>query len=321
MTWIPERLLEDVEAKPAMLRALATSLRAGTVWPDVGRPSAVLLIGIGSSRFAAEVAARRMRAAGIAATAESSSIAALPQIADDTLVVVISAGGSSAETLAVAGALSPSAAVAIINAPTSALAGVVDCAVPMGAGEEVSGVASKTFTATLLRLLELEALLGGAGDNLGALADSADAAAAAVDDLLARRGGWLGAMAEALVGPDGTWLLSPLERWSSAMQGALMLREVPRRLAVGCETGEWSHVDVYLTLPLDYRALVFVGSPWDDQAADWLRRRGATYWAVGGELDGAAGVVRYDADEDPTVALLAEVAVAELLAVEVVRRR
>ena len=254
MSWEPERLLEDVETKPAMLRGLATALRDGTGWPDLGRPRAVLLLGIGSSRYAAEVAARRMRSQGIAATAESSSIARVTPIADDTLVVVISAGGSSAETLAAARAVSTSSRViGLTNAPSSVLAEVVGWAVPMDAGEEVSGVASRTFTATLVRLLELEVLLTG-GPGLGGLADSVDAAAAAIDDVLAQRPSWLGEAVEALVGPDGTWLLAPLERWSSAMQGALMLREVPRRLAVGCETGEWSHVDVYLTLGRDYRA-------------------------------------------------------------------
>ena len=114
-----------------------------------------------------------------------------------------------------------------------------------------------------------------------------DAAAAAIDDVLAQRPAWLGEAVEALVGPDGTWLLAPLERWSSAMQGALMFREVPRRLAVGCETGEWSHVDVYLTLGRDYRALVFAGSPWDAQATEWLRRRQSTFWAIGGNLPGS----------------------------------
>ena len=162
---------------------------------------------------------------------------------------MISAGGSSAETLAAARAVSTSSRViGLTNAPSSVLAEVVGWAVPMDAGEEVSGVASRTFTATLVRLLELEVLLTGGAGGLGGLADSADAAAAAIDDLLAQRPSWLGEAVEALVGPDGTWLLAPLERWSSAMQGALMLREVPRRLAVGCETGEWSHVDVYLTL-------------------------------------------------------------------------
>ena len=38
-----------------------------------------------------------------------------------------------------------------------------------------------------------------------------------------------------------------------------MVREGPRRAADGCETGDWNHVDVYLTKTLDYRALMFTG--------------------------------------------------------------
>ena len=50
-----------------------------------------------------------------------------------------------------------------------------------------------------------------------------------------------------------------LERFSSAEQGALMIREGPRRPPSRCETGDWAHVDVYLTRTLDYRAIVFAG--------------------------------------------------------------
>jgi hypothetical protein len=191
---------------------------------------------------------------------------------------------------------------------------MVDHVVTMDAGTEVSGVASRSYAATLVRLLELEVVLAGGESSLTLLASLVERAADAVDDLLARRADWLDDAVAELVGQDGTWLLSPLERLSSAMQGALMLREAPRRPAVGCETGEWSHVDVYLTKSLDYRAIVFGGSPWDAQAVDWMTQRGSTFWSVGGDLPGAARVVRYAGDDDRDVALLAEVTVAELIA-------
>ena len=54
-----------------------------------------------------------------------------------------------------------------------------------------------------------------------------------------------------------------------------MLREGPRRAADGCETGDWNHVDVYLTKTLDYRALVFTGSRFDADAVQWMRERGS----------------------------------------------
>jgi glucosamine 6-phosphate synthetase-like amidotransferase/phosphosugar isomerase protein len=312
MSWSPHRLGEDIAAKPALLRSLAGGLAAGSAWEGVVA-APVLLLGVGSSRYAAEVGARRMRTRGLAAVAESSTVA---DPRPSSLNVVISAGGSSTETVAAARRLVSAGAdiVAVTNDAASPLAELASRVVTLDAGTEVSGVASKSFAATLVRLLELELVLAGEADRLGALVDNVRRAADAVDELLAGRAGWLDDAVSELLGPDGTWLLSPLERWSTAMQGALMLREVPRRAAVGCETGEWSHVDVYLTKTLDYRAVIFPGSPWDAPAVDWLTRRDARFWTVGSQLPGAARALRYAHDSDPVVALLAEVTAAELLA-------
>ena len=65
-----------------------------------------------------------------------------------------------------------------------------------------------------------------------------------------------------------------------------MLREGPRLAAVGCETGDWSHVDVYLTKTTDYRLLVFAGSGWEPQLAEWTTARGSTVVGVGGKRPG-----------------------------------
>ena len=117
-----------------------------------------------------------------------------------------------------------------------------------------------------------------------------------------------------LGGPNGSWLIAPAERMGNALQGALMVREGPRRAADGCETGDWNHVDVYLTKALDYRALVFTGSRFDGDAVRWMRERRSTFVAVGGHLPGAAHELRYPNDDDPLVALLTEVLVPELVA-------
>jgi glutamine---fructose-6-phosphate transaminase (isomerizing) len=123
-------------------------------------------------------------------------------------------------------------------------------------------------------------------------------------------------LVEAVDSPDGLWLLAPAERVASAMQGALMVREGPRRRAAGCEIGDWSHVDVYLTKTLDYRALVYAGSRWEAEAARWMRERNATTVAVGGSFPGARCEIRYDGEDDERVALLTEPLIAELLAAE-----
>jgi hypothetical protein len=83
---------------------------------------------------------------------------------------------------------------------------------------------------------------------------------------------------------------------------------------VASETGDWSHVDVYLTKTLDYRALLFAGSRWDGNALDWLRQRGSTLVSVGATFREARASVRYAGDDDPEVAAITEVLVPELVA-------
>ncbi|MEZ5193916.1 MAG: hypothetical protein R2734_16445 [Nocardioides sp.] len=93
-----------------------------------------------------------------------------------------------------------------------------------------------------------------------------------------------------------------------------MLREGPRLPAIGCETGDWSHVDVYLTKTTDYRMLLLAGSRWEPQLLEWTGRRGSTVVAVGADVAGAAATLRYAHDEVEDVRLLTETLVAELLA-------
>jgi glucosamine--fructose-6-phosphate aminotransferase (isomerizing) len=372
----PELYLADLEAKPAALAALASSLETGD--PFDGIPAGirrVVFLGMGSSRYAAQVAALRLRAAGVDAVAEYASASLSYPATPDTLVVAISATGGSRETLdAVARYRGRSFVLALTNRPGSAITEGADLVVPMVAGEERGGVSCRTFQHTIGLLLALQnrlttgpdrtasGLPHGLGDvpgvdvldaprpdvpgvdvfdmprldvpGLNALdvprldvpgLDALDVprldvpgllcrTAEATTDLLDRRGEWLEPAMSLLDGPSGVYTIAPAERLSSAEQSALMFREGPRRAADACETGDWSHVDVYLTKTLDYRAILFPGSPYDDQAMDWIRERGSAVLTVGGELPDAKGSVRYRHDDDPDVALLTETLVAELIA-------
>ena len=99
-----------------------------------------------------------------------------------------------------------------------------------------------------------------------------------------------------------------------------MLRETPRIPAVGCETGDWSHVDVYLTKTIDYRLVLFAGSRWERQLVAWVVDRGSRLISIGQDMSQASLTIRYAHDDDgDDVRLLAEVAVAELLAESVWR--
>jgi fructoselysine-6-P-deglycase FrlB-like protein len=323
----PDLFLADLEEKPARLRALAGALEG--LWPvavgeRIDRGDRVLLLGMGSSHYANLVAAARLRHAGVPAVAELASTELLPSIGPGTVVIAVSASGESAETLDAVGRLREAGAsgvlvVALTNAEDSALGALCDHVVPMLAGEERGGVACRSFQHTLAALLLLP----------GGRLDPADVvrAAEATEDLLARRDTWLPHVSELLLGPQGTYVAAPAHRVSSAYQSALMLREGPRLPAVGCETGDWSHVDVYLTKTLDYRLLVCAGSRWEPELLRWTAERGSTVVSLGGELGGAAAselgseadaatayVLRYAHDHRDDVRLLTETLVAELLA-------
>ncbi|MEV6342868.1 SIS domain-containing protein [Actinoplanes sp. NPDC051851] len=312
----PELFLRDLEAKPESLRRLASEMEAGDPFAGLpAYPGKVLILGMGSSRYAARVAALRLRTAGIAAWAEYASAEASLPPGPDTLVVAISASGGSRETVdAVERYRGRSPVVALTNsAEPAAIAEDALLTVPMLALPELGGVACRSFQHTLALLLAMNARLLG-GDGSATVAALCRKAADATAHLLDTRDAWLPMALELTDAPDGLYTIAPAERISSAEQSALMVREGPRRRADATETGDWAHVDVYLTKTLDYRALLFPGSRYDGQAMAWIRERGSTVLAVGAPVDGAAGVIRYPHDDDPDVRLLTETLVAELLA-------
>ena len=141
-------------------------------------------------------------------------------------------------------------------------------------------------------------------------------AAEAMQDLLERRDQWLTPMSEILLGPHGTTIVAPSRRLANAQQSALMLREGPRLTAVACETGDWSHIDVYLTKTTDYRMLVFPGSDWETQMLDWCIQRGSTLVVAGSELPATAMTLRYVNDWNDDVRLLTEALIVECIAAE-----
>lgn len=310
----PHGFLEDLRRKPELLAAAEERLRGENPWSGVGHPQRVVFLAMGSSAYAAGVAAARLRARGLVAVAELASSDLLPAW-DDALVVAISASGSSAETLDAELRLPDGVrTVALSNTPDSALADRCAQVVALHADPESGGVACRSFQHTLLQLLALEAHL--LGRPTSAVADLAARSAEASAGLLDRAGQWVPDLCTLLAGPDGTHLAAPARRMSSAQQGALMLREGPRRAAVACEAGDWAHVDVYLTKNTDYRLLVFAGSAWEESIAEWTVPRGTTVAAVGGTFPGAAYTLRYPHDQDDDVRLLTEVLVPELVAAQ-----
>ena len=310
----PEHFRADLAAKPEALSRLAGSLRESDPWSDaaIGPDTHLVLLGMGSSHYANAVAAARLRVTRDrrGRGAGEQRPASAPRAG--TVVVAVSASGGSVETLdAVARYEGACPVVAMTNTEGSAIASVATSVIPMLADVERSGVACRSFQHTLALWLALEARLLG-GLDVPALVDAdggGDGRPAGARGGVAAR-----AVRTCAIGPQGTHFVAPARRLSSAQQAALMLRETPRLPAVGCETGDWSHVDVYLTKTTDYRLVLFAGSRWEPQLLSWVAERGSTLVSIGGEVPGAAQVVRYPGDDDDDVRLLTEVLVAELLA-------
>jgi hypothetical protein len=136
----------------------------------------------------------------------------------------------------------------------------------------------------------------------------------AQEQLLQRSGSWAPELIDTLEGAHTIYAIAPAERLSSALQGALMFREGPRIPADATETGDWLHVDVYLTKRPGYRALLFPGSRFDGEVLRWAHERASTIVTVGRPVAGAAGCVPFDGADDPLAASLVEVSVAEVVA-------
>lgn len=304
----PTAFPADLDLIPETLERLARRLESGDGLAGIATARAVLVIGMGSSGYAAEVVARHHRSLGGRVLVESASTVLLPD-PSGLVVVAVSATGESAEVLDAVARLSGATVIAVTNKAGSTLAGLAQSVVELDAGVEASGIACRTFRATLVVLDVLLARLLGTRTML--TADQVRVAAQDSDSVLGRRGAWLEPLADLAGGPSGVWLLAPVERLSSARQGALMIREVSRRIAASSETGEWSHVDVYLAKTLDYRAVLFAGSAWDEQAAEWLRLRGSRFGVVGGGLAGSELRVDLGSRES---ALFTEPLLGELLA-------
>jgi glutamine---fructose-6-phosphate transaminase (isomerizing) len=302
----PERFLADVLDQPRVLAQPVAAL--GPVEPLARRARRVLFLGMGSSRFAALDAAALLRSHGVDANAELASTGRPQPPAADTLVLAISASGESAETVAAMRRhVGTSMVVGVTSRPQSVIGQEADVCLPI-APDGPSGVACASYRSTAALLRHVRGLVFP--DAL-----SLERAAAASAAIMAGRAGWLPRAVELLAGGP-IHVLAPAERIGSAEQSALMLREVARVPAHACETGDWSHVDVYLTKRPGYRALLLPGSAYEAEVMGWAAERGFPVVVAGGSLPGAALDIDLPASDDSVIRPLVETHVAELLAAE-----
>ena len=299
----------DVLAEPATLSAMLDEYSRRDL-PELS--GSVVLIGMGSSRFAALSAAAELRRRGVTAVAEYASTGLPTPPGADVTAIAISNSGRTAETVeALARHRGTSRTIAITNFPDRELAAVADEVLPLLAGEEAGGVSSRSFQTTLALLYLL------AGVEAGELRPAVESQ----DALLSGAADWLDPLIELLAPAHTVYTVAPAERISSALESALMLREGPRVPADATETGDWLHVDVYLSKYPGYRALLFGGSRFDAGVMEWARERASSIVAIGAPVDGAALHVPFAGADDRLVASLVETSAVELLAAEWWSRR
>jgi fructoselysine-6-P-deglycase FrlB-like protein len=298
----PIKFGDDLARKADLTQSLATQKFQ---WPELSGQSLVFM-GMGSSAFAAQSIVTRLQACGTDATFTLSSNPTPPQASTAKTLIAISATGNSVETNAAFDAASGyKEKIWVSNA---AARGSLNVA--MNAGSETGGVASLSYLATHVALLRLSESLGcitGLEKSIGLAAD-------AIADIYSRKEVWLPELINHIKTPTGSYYIAPADRLCNAQQSALMMRESPRLPSVACETGDWSHIDVYLTKTLDYRAILFPGSIWEDQLFKWTQERGTKVVTIGFDHPHATSSLRYKHDSDPLVRLLAETTFAEILA-------
>ena len=326
-----ELLVADIEASPDAMAALFDAYEAesgplagpakiaGVSGRPVGR---VAFTGLGSSRYASLTTAADLRSRGIPAWFEYPSTGSTSPPADDLLFVAVSASGRTAEVVEAARRHHGlSRVVGVTNVPGSALAEAADIVLPLYAGEERSGIATRTYRATLAVLgLLVGRLVEGGGAEVGSpsVADLRPCVER-LQDVIAGRDTWLLDAAARLDGAPAIDVVADAADIGMAEQAALMLREGPRLPATAHETADWLHTAIYLALP-GHRVLMFRGSEADATVIRTVAGRGGETVVVGAPVEGAVQVIPVPEIGGVHGRAIVTSVVTELLAAELWRR-
>lgn len=309
----------SADALAALLHDLSRRERAGQVRAATrhGTPSRVRFVGMGSSRFAAELPARRLRHLGIDAAAEVASAFDPSSLDASTLLVAVSNSGSTPEVVAAVHAArdAGAAALAVTNGASSPLATTAQAVMRLGDGPEASGIATRSYRHTVALLDWLvDVLVDEPNEDLRA-------AVGATRELLGSRPAWVAVAADALDGAELIHVVSGPDAHGTREQGALMCREVARISAVPMDAGDWLHVGLYTMWP-GGRLVLFSGTPYDEAIALTVRDRHATLVVIGPPVDGADVHVPLSSTAlaDPTFRAIVEPLVMESIALELWRR-
>ena len=222
-------LLTDILDQP---RALRAALARGI--PLLPSGDRILLCGMGASYFAGYPAFLRLLARGSnVAWVEAGELLHFGAAAlrAGTTLVLVSQSGRSAEVVRLLEARGGSRLVAVTNDPESPLGRASDILVPLGTGPELAGVATKTFTASLL---VCDLLAGGApGHWPGVIA--------ALAAVLEGRAEWLPRLVSVVGGREHVFFLGRGPALAAALTGGLMLQEAGALHGHGLSEPQFRH--------------------------------------------------------------------------------
>ena len=299
--------IDDLSNLPIVISSISQT----KIWGKeaIEKNQFIYFVGMGSSYYAAQDIARQLRSNGYLAVAEIASAITPKSFPENSLVVAISASGNSVEVIRFLEDLPANIhSVALTREADSKITKLVKEVMLLPIKAETGGVSTWSYRATLIALFQLLEKLGIAPS----VKESCLGAQKQIQKLLDSKNQWIESFMNLTTSDNGIWLMSPAERSGSALQGALMFREGPKVKADGCETGDWSHVDMYLTKSLDYKALMFTGSVWDQQAIEWLVNRNSSFGSIGSYSKGNIASINIE-DGDTLFKLLTELLIPELM--------
>lgn len=232
-------LEQEIASIPTMLatcveQAQDSLAAAGTLWRQAN-PAAMFTIARGTSDAAATYAAYRIsRDTGRAVGSFTPSLASLHgfthQRQNAVLALAISQSGASPDLVAALQAFAPELRLALTNVPASPLEQAACLHLPIGAGEEKSVAATKSFACSLMLLQALGATLGErAMPNQDAMAAAAQEGCAKPADL------------SMLVESQHCFVLGRSSTLAIAQEVALKLKEVAGLHAEALSAAEVHH--------------------------------------------------------------------------------
>ena len=257
-------LLEEISQQPAVLSGLrkfyaspgaipAKGLRSLTLhWPPT-----VVFTGMGSSLFAAYPAQAYLTEHGVRALVwETAELVHhhLKVLRPDTLLVVVSQSGQTAEVLHLLKSLPAEARVlAVTNVEASPLAKCANLLLPLMAGGQAA-VSTKTYTCSVAVLMYLAFAI--AESAAGPLTQEVMRAVQAQEQLLERRDLLMPPIVEFFNRPPYVSLMSRGADLATAYQGALMLKEVARVAAEPMSAAQFRHGPMEIIQP-NHRYILF----------------------------------------------------------------